>query len=444
MIHEAERRILRFFGQVEGDERLQRRVRLILVGREAWLEALPRGEAQLGDLPRLPCQQDDVLELVELGYLSRVDGPRPNLYRLSQEGRALVTRGFVVPPPTSPGGQHITITNSSIGNLAASVRGSASVAEQTPPGGLPKPEPSVSLAPSLLTAPTPLVGRIAYVGLDKELRTLDVVGGGDLPLPTAGRPYSPRWSPDGRKIVYGEELSPSPRKTQIAVLDPATGLSHILVGPEVRFGDALHPPIQYWNYYSMCWTPAGDAVVYKKDSGARFGHAYMRVPAQGGEPEELPGSDYGFFSSASDFDISPTDGRMAITENGLDHNMGSGRLAVAYLDGCNVRIVRPFGGAYYAAPTWTADGREIAVVQGVGGEPVIWKLTLINPETGAQRVLGPVSRGSSYAFAPDGKWMVLADSATRQLLLINLADFAERRAIGHGFLPAWGSGGNGD
>ncbi len=165
----------------------------------------------------------------------------------------------------------------------------------------------------------------------------------------------------------------------------------------------------------------------------------MRVPAGGGQPQELQGADTHFLISTSDFDISPTDGRMAITDNGLDQRAGSGRLAVADLDGRNARILRPFGGAYYAVPVWTPDGRAIAVLQGVG-DPVTWKLTLIDPDTGAQRVLGPVFPGSSYAFAPGGDWMVLADAATQQLLLISLANFAERRPIGRGFLPTWGPG----
>ncbi len=59
--------------------------------------------------------------------------------------------------------------------------------------------------PAVPATPT---GRIAYVGLDKQLHVLDVGDGADSLLPTVGRPYSPRWSPDGRTIVYGEELSP--------------------------------------------------------------------------------------------------------------------------------------------------------------------------------------------------------------------------------------------
>ncbi len=299
------------------------------------------------------------------------------------------------------------------------------------------PEELQSSPAAPLVAPAAPPGRIAYIGRDKQLHVLDIAGGGDAVFPIAGRPYSPRWSPDGRKVVYGEELSTSPCKAQIAVLDPATGRSEILVRPEVRFGDPLHPPIQYFHYDCMCWTPSGDAVVYKKASGARMHNAYMRVPASGGQPQDLQGADTNFLISTSDFDISPADGRMAIVDNGLDQNAGSGQLAVADLDGRNRRIVRPFGGTYYAAPVWTADGREIAVLQGVG-QPVTWVLTLIDPDTYTQRVLGSVFRGSTYAFAPHGNWMVLADAATEELLLIDLTNFAERRPIGHGFLPAWG------
>ncbi len=286
-------------------------------------------------------------------------------------------------------------------------------------------------------------GRVAYIGLDGHLHVLDLVSGADTTFLTVGRPYSPRWSPTGSEIVYGEGLAGKDRRTQVAILNPATGRSRILVAPEVRFGDALHPPVQYWAYRFMRWTPDGGAIVYKKDSGACFGHAYMRVPARGGRPEELAGSSYGFFSSTSEFDISLADGRMVLTESGLDHHMGSGGLAVAALDGRDARPLRSFGGAYYFQPVWTPDGREIAVVQGSGAEDG-WVLTLVDPATDSQRVLGPVSKGSGYAFAPGGGWLVLSDGATHQLSLINLADFDERHPVGYGVMPTWGPGGRGE
>lgn len=287
--------------------------------------------------------------------------------------------------------------------------------------------------------PPGVAGRIAYVGLDQQLHVLDLADGADVPLHTVGQPYAPRWSPAGDAIVYGERLAaspPMPARSQVAVLDLATGSSRLLVAPEVRFGDALNPPIDYWSYRCLCWTPDGAAIVYKKDSGARINHAYMRVSASGGQPEEILGTDTHFFMSTSAFDISPTDGRMAITESGLDHQMGSACLVVADLDGSNRRTLRPLGGAYYFQPVWTPDGREIAVAQGSGGR-VGWMLTLINPDTGAQRVLSPVSIGSDYAFAPGGGWLVLSDGDTNQLSLIDLANFGERHPIGYGHMPTW-------
>lgn len=288
--------------------------------------------------------------------------------------------------------------------------------------------------------PPGVVGRIAYVGLDRQLHVLDLADGVDMLLRTVGQPYSPRWSPAGDLIVYGERLAaspPRPARSQVAVLDPATGFSRLLVAPEVRSGNALNPPIDYWSYRCLCWTPDGAAIVYKKDSGGRINHAYMRVSASGGQPEEIFGTDSHFFMSTSAFDISLTDGRMAITESGLDHQMGSTCLVVADLNGRNRHTLRDFGGAYYFQPVWTPDGREIAVAQG-SGERAGWMLTLINPDTGEQRVLGSVSQGSGYAFAPGGGWLVSSDGDTNQLSLIDLANFGERHPIGYGHMPAWG------
>ncbi len=277
-------------------------------------------------------------------------------------------------------------------------------------------------------------GRIAYVGTDKQVHVTNTDGSGDTTFPTRGPASSPRWSPTSGKIVYGEELGSSPYRNQIVVLDPASRVSRVLVAPEVRSGDALHPPVEYWRYDSICWTPDGSAVVYKKASASRFNHAFMRVAAEDGSPQQVAG--FSFLSAASVFDISPTGGRMAMTENGLDAQMGSSRLVVARPDGSDAREVLSLGGTYLYRPVWTHDGQAIGVAQQRDNQ-ADWTLFLINPDTGAQRVLGNVPTGSSYTFSPDGEWMVLSTGDTTQLLLVNLANFADQRYLGNGAMPAW-------
>ncbi len=297
-----------------------------------------------------------------------------------------------------------------------------------------QPMPVQRPAASIQAVATMPAGRIVFIGTDNKVRVMNIDGSGRAAFPTRGPASAPRWSPTTAEIVYGEELGSSPYRNQVVVLNPATSVSRVLVAPEVRSGDALHRPIEYWRYESIRWTPDGSAVAYKKAATGRFNHAYMRVAAGGGSPQEVAGFD--FFSAASVFDLSPTDGRMAMTENGHDAQVGSSRLVIADLDGSNTRDVLSLGGTYLYRPVWTPDGQAVAIAQRRDNQPD-WTLFLVNPDTGTQRVLGDVPIGSHYTFSPDGKWMVLSSGRTKQLLLVNLANFSEQRPLGDGTMPAW-------
>ncbi len=273
--------------------------------------------------------------------------------------------------------------------------------------------------------------RIAYVGADDRVHVMSVTGGDDVALPTRGEAWSPRWSQVTGEIVFEQHLSTGPTISQLSVVDPATEAVRVLVPPELRVN---YPPQEYWAYNFPQFTTDGSAVVYKKASSTRHNHAYMRVPAQGGPPAEIAG--FGFFTRSSAFDISPADGRIAITENGLDAEAGSSRLVVANPDGSNSQVVLPLGSAYYHRPVWTPDGRMIAVAQ--DREPTaIWTLVLVDPGTKAQHALGNIPRESQYTFSPDGSRMVLSAGDTKQLRVIELANFNEQRPIGYGRMPSW-------
>ncbi len=277
------------------------------------------------------------------------------------------------------------------------------------------------------TAPPP-TGRIVYQGADRTLHLAQADGGGDAVIPTRGQIFAPRWSPAGDRIVYSDELPTAPFVGQLMVLDPASGVKHVLVAAEAR-----DPSLDiYWSYLQPRWTPDGSAVVYIRSAGSRL-TTIMRVPAGGGTPEELFDG-----TSTTRFDLSPRDGRFALSDDAFAEEAVQGsRLVLISPDGYLERTLLPRTGPYYFQPTWTPDSSGIVVRRQAARDSATATLVLIDVATGAQREVGPVAAGSSFSFSPDGAWLALAAGDTKRLSLIALDTFTEGPTLGQGAAPSW-------
>ena len=159
----------------------------------------------------------------------------------------------------------------------------------------------------------------------------------------------------------------------------------------------------------------------------------MRVPGGGGTPTELFDA-----TSSVRFDISPRDGRFALSDDAFaEERVQGSRLVVLDPDGRGERTILPRSGVYYFQPTWTPDGGGIVVRQQATRESKTATLVLIDPATGARRELGTVPGGSTFAFSPDGAWLALSAGDTQRLSLIELAGFKAGPTLGQGANPAW-------
>jgi len=276
-------------------------------------------------------------------------------------------------------------------------------------------------------APVP-TGRIVYQGTDRALHIAQADGSGDNIIPTREQIFTPRWSPAGDRIVYNDELADAPFVGQLMVLDPATGTKRVLVVAEAR-----DPSLDiYWSYLQPRWTSDGSAIVYIRSGGSRL-TTVMRVPANGGTPEELFDG-----TSSTRFDLSPRDGRFALSDDAFAEEAVQGsRLVLISPEGYLQRTLLPRSGAYYFQPTWTPDGSGIVVRRQATRDSATAALVLINAETGAQRELGTVASGSSFTFSPDGTWIALAAGDTKRLSLIALDTFKEGAVLGQGASPSW-------
>ena len=272
-------------------------------------------------------------------------------------------------------------------------------------------------------------GLVAYQGTDGKLHVVDADGRGDRVVPTRGAAFAPHWSPFGAELVYYDELADQQPQGELVALDPATGAVRVLVAPELR-----DPGLgTYWSYLQPRWSHDGRAVFYLLGGGGRT-TTLMRVSAAGGTPEELV---YGV--NTTRFDVSPLDSRLAVVDNAFSEERVQGsRLLLLDPDGTNERTILPRAGVYYYQPTWTPDGRWIAVRRQPGPNSPTSSLIVVNPATGQQRTIGALPGGSAYTFSPDGKWLVYAAAESKRVTVVNLDDFNEQRALASGVTPAWG------
>ncbi len=129
MVSGEGRRILRYLNKVYNDEQLDSSVMFLVVDGPAFLRAHPKDWAAGGAPPDFWCDEQDVLELIDLGYITWGSG---KMLRISEKGRQMVARDFVEVPAVTSSGQTITISGGTIGNLAASAHGPAGIAAPLP------------------------------------------------------------------------------------------------------------------------------------------------------------------------------------------------------------------------------------------------------------------------------------------------------------------------
>ena len=191
---------------------------------------------------------------------------------------------------------------------------------------------------------------------------------------------TPRFSPDGRQLVYTGTLA---RKPRVFVLDVASGRERLLVpGGMITFAPRF--------------SPNGRQIVFSMAQGGNTD--IFVVGADGGSPQRL--------TSAPGTDTSPSfspDGRRITFESDRG---GTQQLYVMNADGSGQRRIS-FGSGRSASPVWSPKGDLIAFTRIGAG----FRIGVMNASGGGERLLTDAWQDEGPSWAPNGQFVLFHRTA---------------------------------
>jgi TolB protein len=270
---------------------------------------------------------------------------------------------------------------------------------------------------------------------------------------------SPRWSPDGRKIVFyrsiPQDVYPGrfgrkrPSVSQIVSLDVETGAVHELtsgaglkiapqclpdgdVGFVQKFGDAKGLAFVsgragvHGDMRSPSWSPDGKTVVYQKEidvTGPSMLSVFSRDP------------DFALYRTRNFFPAwSPLGDRFVVTV-GAELQMFDAK-------GENGRTIYDNKGGQVTFPSWSPDGKAIAFGAGsyFTGHDKPAAVAIVNADgTGFRKVTDGPGNAGFPSWSPDGKRIVYrAAGAEQGLRIVSLEDGkVVKLTTDYDNFPAW-------
>jgi Tol biopolymer transport system component/DNA-binding winged helix-turn-helix (wHTH) protein len=284
----------------------------------------------------------------------------------------------------------------------------------------------------------------------------------------SGRPYWPRWSPDGSRLRF------TVRNAEVGSLNPLWGNSLWEVSAD---GSNSHPLLPGWNKPAneCCgnWTVDGRYFVFqstrngatniwaRREQAGLFRRASQEpvqltvgpmnyrapVPSQDGkrlfvigelrrgelaryDPKTNQWGSYLSGISAQHLDFS-RDGAWVVYVTYPESNLWRSKI-----DGSQrLQLTSPPMQA--DLPRWSPDGKQIAFTARVPGKG--WKIYLISAEGGTPQQLMPEDNEEDPSWSPDGKTLVFADRDAKTIRLFDLSTRQVSRLPGSEGLqsPRW-------
>lgn len=258
--------------------------------------------------------------------------------------------------------------------------------------------------------------KIAYVR-DKRVWTVDSDGANAAPLTPVG--LSPKWTPNGRAIVYninGDDSSP------IMLVDVATGALKALTSGRSTGAQDFAPAVTY----------DGRTVIFSRSLPS--GTDLYSMPLAGGTPQRITN---GRGKASVSPSPSPDGLRLAFSSD----RSGGQDLYVSDIDGSNSELLTSGGYGernWRDSPDWSPDGRFVAYQAGVVPS---FQIMTVNVRDQTTRQLTNEGKNIEPAWAPDSRHLVVASTrgGSQQLWVID-SQGGPARQLTRGTLPrapAW-------
>ena len=246
----------------------------------------------------------------------------------------------------------------------------------------------------LLSALEPKSGRIAVLGPDRNVYTMDQAGGDLIPITddasvegSAVLYRTPTWSPGADRLALPRHLFEDGTLTHSSVIVvPSDGSSRSVV-----FETEDDHPVY------LDWSPAGDRLTVLTTGRTRSGVSMWNVPVDGGEPQLIDAGQAAFW------DWTPGGGELlAHIDGSAAENPGRARVSLLHL-GSSVSerrlAVEP---SDFQTPALSPDG-ALALIAGDGasGEPA---LLLTTPWGDNIAELIPLESEVAFGWSPAGRY----------------------------------------
>ena len=237
-------------------------------------------------------------------------------------------------------------------------------------------------------------GRIAIMGIDGNIYTMDQAGGARVPVTEDAvipdqnqglvRYYQfPAWSPDDSRLAFiGYQGNDRIAATSSVFTTAADGTDVVQA-----FSSGQYLP------HTLYWSPDGRRLTFLTSTAGSTASALQIVPAAGGEATKLDAGNPFYWSWAPD-------GSTIVVHAGGAGAAYRSRLAFLNVDGAVYEeglAVRP---AAFQTPAWSPDGSRLLVAAQSGDQA---ELVMTNRDGSLYRVLHRARTAPTFAWSPDGK-----------------------------------------